>query len=75
MEDPENSESFDYEFLSFDPSFNYDNLKHAINLRKARDKHTEFWHILNNMIDGIHHYQESFKAKQNEWEKGESKTK
>ena len=42
---------FVYEMPSFDPAFNYSNLQNAINLRKSKNKHSEFWHTLNNLVD------------------------
>ena len=64
-----------YEMPSFDPSINYNNLRHAVDLRRAKNKHSEFWHTLNNLVDGIHHYQESFESNSKEEKKDTSKIK
>ena len=58
-----------YEIPLYDPEFNYNNIQHAINLRKTKNRHSEFWHTLSNLIDWINHYHESFHSKYKQDEK------
>ena len=49
-----------YELQPFE-DFEVKNVVNAIKIRKAKDKHSEFYHSLNNLIDNIKHYNEAFK--------------